>query len=163
MECTNALATDRDVYPLCTIAETPRLPEHCILYYSILKWKEHFDRPMDKDSVDDINWICENAKKRAESFGIQGVTYSLTLGVVKNVIPAIASTNAIIAASTVLEAVKCLSGCSKILDNYFMYMGHEGIYSSIENYQKKEGCTVCSTHVIWKKVSKTLTLKELIE
>jgi ubiquitin-activating enzyme E1 C len=163
MECTNALAVDRDVYPLCTIAETPRLPEHCILYYSMLKWKDHFDRPLDKDSFDDINWVCEQAKKRGEAFGIQGVNYSLTLGVIKNVIPAIASTNAIIAASTVLEAVKYLSGCSKILDNYFMYMGHEGIYATVNKYEKNESCNVCSTHIRKAKVDKSQTLKELVE
>jgi hypothetical protein len=50
----------------------------------------------------------------------QGVTWQLTGGVVKNIIPAIASTNAIIAAACALEALKIITMCSKGIDNYMM-------------------------------------------
>lgn len=52
---------------------------------------------------------------------MQGVTYQLTQGVVKNIIPAIPSTNAIVAAACTLEALKMVTMCSTQMQNYMMY------------------------------------------
>lgn len=101
-----------------------------------------------------MEWIFEQSKKRAEEFGISGVDYNLTVGVVKNIIPAIASTNAIIAAACCNEAFKIMSGCSKSLDNYWMYMGQSGIYSTTLGFEKKEGCLVCGDKNLKKKFFK---------
>ena len=51
----------------------------------------------------------------------QGVTYQLTQGVTKNIIPAIASTNAIVAAACTLEALKTVTMCSTGMNNYMMW------------------------------------------
>jgi ubiquitin-activating enzyme E1 C len=113
-ECSLDLVGETVTYPLCTIANTPRIPAHCIEWASVLEWPrlqkgEHPifwrsitplmipDITLDTDSPEHIQWIFEVASKRAREFNISGVTYSLTQGVIKNIIPAIASTNAIIA------------------------------------------------------------------
>ena len=68
----------------------------------------------------------------------------LTLGVVKNIIPAIASTNAIIAAACSNECIKILSYIAPSVDNYMMYMGKTGVNISAFAMEQKENCFVCN-------------------
>ena len=160
---TEIINTKRNTYAMCTIAENPRVPEHCIEYAFTIEWKKHHTKPVDKDSIEDVEWIYNTALERAKKYNIEGVTYNLTLGVIKNVIPAIASTNSLIAASTVMEAIKIWTAASKRLDNYFMYMGHEGLYSSTMQMDKLDKCKSCSKHVLIVKVEENETWKNIFE
>lgn len=67
-----------------------------------------------------MRWMFAHAEARAAEYGILGVTYQLTQGVVKNIIPAIASTNALVAAACALEALKLVTLCAAGLNNYMM-------------------------------------------
>jgi len=110
-----------------------------------------------------MKWIYEKALERATKYNIAGVTYMLTMGVVKNIIPAVASTNAIISAVCVLEAVKILTFCSQTLNTYMMYMGSEGLYSHTFVYERKQDCPVSSSKVRTVSVLPTTTLNQLIQ
>ena len=55
------------------------------------------EKKLDTDDPEHIGWLFDIALKRAKEFNIEGVTWPLTQDVVKNIIPAIALTNAVIA------------------------------------------------------------------
>lgn len=151
-------------FPLCTIAETPRLPEHCIEYAVVILWDKHFPgKKINNDSPADMKWIHEQAKERADAFGIPGVTYQLTMGVVKRIIPAIASTNALISAALVGEAIKISTYCGPVLNNYMMYMGQTGVYTHTFEYEKKPDCMVCGGAKLTLKRAPDSTLQELLD
>ena len=162
-ECSLDSFPPQRTYPLCTIAETPRLPEHCISYAQLVEWPKHnTSRAIDTDSPEDMQWLFDIAAKRAERFNIEGVTYMKTLGVVKNIIPAVASTNAVVSAMCVNEVFKLMSLSSQTLNTYHMYMGSTGVYSHTFCYVKKGDCPVCSSTLRTVACSATMTLGELV-
>jgi len=151
-------------YPICTIANTPRLPEHCIEWANIIQWPKEFgEAKFDSDNPDHMKWMFDTATKRAEEYNIKGVTLRLTGGVVKNIIPAIASTNAIIAAAESNEAFKIATYGADSMNNYMMYNGVTGVYTYTFPYEKKESCPVCGTVSITYEVNPDLKLEELID
>lgn len=164
-ECSLDMLNKPTVFPICTIANTPRLPEHCIEWASVLEWPKVFgdSKKMDTDDPEHITWLYNVASKRAKEFNIEGVTWSLTQGVVKNIIPAIASTNAIIAASCVNEALKIATNAAPYLQNYMMMIGTEGVYSFTFEHEKKDECPVCGGQTVEMAISRDWTVEKLIE
>ena len=183
IQCTMWLYPPQTTFPLCTLAETPRSPAHCIEYVKLVQWaaERGADRQrlvddyngnnnrvgeelknseggndsmhevdagvieeFDPDNSEHMQWIYKKALARAEMFGIEGVTMRLTMGVVKNIIPAIPSTNAIMSAAAILEVIKICTMFSKGLDNYIMFSGTRGVYMHNVSYERDPQCIVCS-------------------
>lgn len=162
-ECTIWLFPPQVKFPLCTLAETPRTAAHCIEYAHLIKWDEvHSGKAFDPDDPEHMKWVYLEAVKRAELFGIPGVTYTLTQGVVKNIIPAIASTNAIISAACALETLKIASGCSKTLSNYLTYNGVAGVHTKVTEFVKEKDCLVCGPGILVE-LDKSVTLQKFID
>ncbi|GMF76939.1 unnamed protein product [Aspergillus oryzae] len=159
-----------------TEAEFPGLPQkanedqasrgrrHCIEWAHQIAWQEkRKDDPFDSDDLDHIGWVYNAALERAKQFHIHGVTFQMTQGVVKNIIPAIASTNAVIAAATTSEALKIATSCNPYLDNYMMYAGEEGVYTYTFEAEKKPDCPVCGNLARNMTVDPDMTLQEYID
>ncbi|CAM6046167.1 unnamed protein product [Sphagnum compactum] len=161
--CSLWLFPPQITFPLCTLAETPRSPAHCIEYAHLIQWgQDRTGETFDADNPEHMKWIYDQALKRGEQFNISGITYSLTQGVVKNIVPAIASTNAIIAATCVLETLKIATMCSTGMDIYMQYTGTEGIYLRTVPHDKDPNCIICSPGVPLE-VDKSITLQKFID
>ncbi|XP_014367587.2 NEDD8-activating enzyme E1 catalytic subunit [Papilio machaon] len=148
IECTLDLYPPQKTFPLCTIANTPRLPEHCIEYVKVIQWPK--ENPwgsstlLDGDDPQHVGWVFEKAQERAMKHGITSVTYRLTQGVLKNIIPAVASTNAAIAATCATEVFKLASSCCTNMNNYMVLNMADGVYTYTFNAERKPDCVACS-------------------
>lgn len=163
-ECSLDLLGPQVTFPICTIANTPRQPEHCIEWASVIEWDKAFpDKKIDGDDPEHITWLYETALKRASEFNITGVTYSLTQGIVKHIIPAVASTNAIIAASCCNEALKIATSANLYMNNYMMYSGDATVYTYTYEYHRKPDCAVCGNNLKHLTVPGDKTLDEFME
>jgi len=156
----------RVAIPLCTIAAIPRQPEHCVEWAHLIAWDTEKPFPkLDKDDPEHVIWIYERALARANLHGIEGVTYAFTQGVIKNIIPAVASTNSIIAAACCNEAFKLATGAAKPLgmdDSYMMYTGNDGIYTLTFRPEQKPDCPVCGNTARPLVVKLSDTLEQLL-
>ncbi|KAM5148460.1 NEDD8-activating enzyme E1 catalytic subunit isoform 1-T1 [Mantella aurantiaca] len=148
VECTLDLYPPQINFPMCTIASMPRLPEHCIEYVRILQWPK--EQPfgegveLDGDDPEHIQWIFKKSLERASQFNIRGITYRLTQGVVKRIIPAVASTNAVIAAACATEVFKIASSSYMPLNNYLVFNDVDGLYTYTFEAERKDNCLACS-------------------
>ncbi|KAK5072520.1 NEDD8 activating enzyme [Lithohypha guttulata] len=165
IECQLSMHAPRAAVPLCTLATIPRQPQHCIEWAHIIAWPEHRkDDTLDMDDPEHVTWLYQTALKRAQEYNISGVTYAMTQGVVKNIIPAIASTNAIVAAACTNEALKLATSCAPFLQNYMMYTGdsESGLYTYTFEAEKKDDCPVCGNRAQYITVDPDIKLEDFL-
>lgn len=157
IECNLDLYPPPVNYPLCTIANTPRLPEHCIEYARTLLWQKELpfgsNVEVNPDNADHINWIHAKAVERANEYKLEAPAYRFTQGVIKHTIPAVSSTNSCIAATCAIEAFKLITSCAERMNNYQMLNLNYQVYTYVFETEKKDDCLVCSR----KTGSKTVT------
>jgi len=162
-ECSLETFPPQTNFPMCTVRHTPRQPEHCIQYALVINWENEQKIKLDKDNMDHMKWIYEKALERAKQYNIPGVTFRLTQGVVKNIIPAIASTNAVIAAATANEAFKIATNTAGYLNNWMAYNGLLGVYTNTFKYEQKASCPVCGNQNSTYEADPLQTLNDLVE
>lgn len=169
IECQLDMHAPRAAVPLCTIASIPRQPEHCVEWAHVIAWDEEKPFPkLDKDDPEHVSWLYQKALTRAQEFNISGVTYALTQGTIKNIIPAIASTNAVIAAACCNEAFKIATNAAPCLGvgehgNYMMYSGNDSIYTYTFEHQRKPDCPVCGDQARPLEVNPKATLQDVLD
>lgn len=147
IECNLDLYPPPVNYPLCTIANRPRLPEHCVEYVKLLLWQK--DKPfganasLDADDPTHIQWIHDKAVERAKSHNIEPPSLRFTRGVVKRTIAAVSSTNACIAATCAMEAFKLITSSAKSMNNFQVLNLSTGVYTYVFEAEKRDDCLVC--------------------
>ncbi|KAF5220360.1 putative ubiquitin activating enzyme [Trypanosoma cruzi] len=150
IECVLELYPPRKTVPFCTLENVPRSPEHCVLYVQFRLWKER--RPgetLDSDDREHMEWICNEAQRRKEAFGITGpdIDFSFALGVVKNIVPAVGFTNALVAGQATLELMKLLTGVAPSMQSFSYFNGAAecgGLTSYVTPLSPNPLCPVCA-------------------
>nr|XP_054752305.1 NEDD8-activating enzyme E1 catalytic subunit-like [Lytechinus pictus] len=178
IECTLDLYPPQVNFPMCTIAHTPRLPEHCIEYAKVLLWPQ--EEPFGgKITVRDqlqswLMYVYISEEDLIQPFLTLGLSFSLSVsfilsvhlflpGVVKRIIPAVASTNAVIAAQCVTEAFKIATSCSFPLKNYMVFNDTDGLYTYTYEAERKEDCMACSRKTQTLELQSDATLQMLVD
>jgi len=68
----------------------------------------------------------------------------MTMGITKNIIPAIANSNAAIASLQATEAFKLVTRCSKHINTNTLMASRELINVQLVNFDREDDCYVCS-------------------
>ena len=82
---------------------------------------------------------------------------------IKNIIPAVASTNAVIAAACTTEVFKLATSCCNPLNNYMVFNDSDGIYTYVYEQERNTNCMACSKKPQKLQFSKNAKLKDVVD
>jgi len=82
---------------------------------------------------------------------------------VKHIIPAVASTNAVIAAACTTEVFKVATSCAAPLANYMVFNDTDGIYTYVYEQERSESCPACSRRPQKLEFPSTAKLQEVVD
>lgn len=152
LKCQEELFGVQKVFQSCTIASHPRQPEHCVAWAKEIAWeKERKGEVIDGDNDEHVKWIYEKALEHAKNFKLQiDLDLRKTKGMIKQIVPAIASTQAFVASTCATEALKMLTLCAPHLaldentPNNLIISGDIGFSSYKWLSKRKSECQVCA-------------------
>jgi ubiquitin-like 1-activating enzyme E1 B len=98
----------------------------------------------DKENKDIVNFVLSASNLRAINFNIKAESRFKVKEIAGNIVPAIASTNAIIAAVQCIETLKLILGQNNLLRNANL-QGGRVIRSLSSLGEKRKDCLICST------------------
>lgn len=121
--------------------------------------------PFDKDDVDTMDFVCAAANLRAHIFSIPISSKFSLKQIAGNIIPAIATTNAMVAGLSVLQSLKVFKGdAMQSSRNVFISRLPERIFNSEKLHPPNPECIVSGTaRVVVKTDPAKLKLQDLID
>ena len=161
MECIRILFTEPSKYAFCSAATKPRKPEHCVIFgHGVVKDKlEKEEKIFDDDNDELMLEVVDLANAHAKEYGLPfTIDLRFARKVIKNTVPAIASTQAIVASICCTEALKLVSDCAPFLcnkvdpdidNNPYNYVNFDGNSSYVGanfnaiKYNRIKNCSVC--------------------
>ena len=120
---------------------------------------------LDKDDEEHMTWLWARACERARYFGIPEPSYADTMRVVKGIIPAVGSTNALVSAMGINEALKFAADLVQRADNrYLNYLSDQyanGANIQVTQYRRNKRCAHCHDRTRFV-VPRTATMLQLV-
>lgn len=137
---TACLACLKDLFasprlPMCTLASMPRTPAHCIQWAAM------------RHGAEDLRLIAEAARAHAGKHGIAaaGIDEGSARSTLETSVPGLSTTNSIVAALCVSEAMRLLAGREYTSEtpNYQLYNGEDGLYHERVHIGRDSNCACC--------------------
>jgi ubiquitin-activating enzyme E1 C len=148
IECLNDLFVE-ETFAMCTLAGAPRSIQHCIQWAAHFAWTQaHSDKSLELNESNCLNWLSEKAKEWAlqHSLDAQLISTDLVKQTLDRTIPALSTTNSIVAGLAIMLTEKILSGeqVPEMAPNFYSYNGQCGAYFNHLHLAPDPCCLTCS-------------------